>query len=101
MYVKEERKPSSFIRLTKSRPKAENVVKPPHTPRIQNARKKSGSDKPSIARTKNPIRNAPITFTKTVGQGENDCKSKETDARPMEPIAPPKPTRRRNWKPIT
>ena len=51
---------------------------------------------PSIARTKNPIKKAPITLTKTVGQGENDCKSVPTIALPSEPIAPPKPTRRKN-----
>ena len=44
---------------------------------------------PSIARTKNPIKKAPITLTKTVGQGENDCKSVPTIALPIEPIAPP------------
>ena len=59
---------------TISKPKAEKVVNPPHTPIIQKFLKDSGLAVPSICFTRSPIINAPNTFTNKVGQGDKNEK---------------------------
>ena len=88
------------IKLNKSIPKVEKVVKPPQIPRIQNARKISPLPRLVDHLVSNPIRKAPPRFTSMVASWVWGDSKWARMARKTEPIAPPSPTKSKNCIPI-
>ena len=86
------------MKFTTSNPKVEKVVKPPHNPMIQKARKRVSPEFCSQCFTQMPIRKAPRIFTTTIGQGIQKREKCPNKTRNTDPIAPPPATSRRNFQ---